>query len=595
MDSATDFYLDMLPAHPQPKPLESLHSYLKRLAQANGIHHIQTFSHFTRLREPKRLLALHVPPSFGQLGRVTGCTEGELLALTTHFLACKFGREQTPGRFLARSVVKCLRWCPDCLKQEGYYTLLWNFLHIPGCPKHGICFLEVCPHCQRIIALNAAALTLHTCPHCCGDLCHAAAKPLPDDEQWVSRQQWDELAYLLTPQDWQQEPSRRVAEAVRQRLGFLRRASGLQAQQVAKALGVRRNSVLAIENETRSGIGETLNDYLLYVDYLGLRLSDIFRESAETGYIHKDELFAEEMLHRTRNAIWQLKADDVPVTQKHVGEILGYEPSALRNYARVHDLLQTEAQIRNKRTPEHEDELCQHIQQVIRTLNAKRERVTKRKVGLLVGHDPKQIRKCYPRAYRILTDAVVVYRRKKPLREAALLQDVQTAIGWFRQRGEPISQKGIARYLGVSEARLNQQPTIRLLLIEQAQQGQQKWFDSLTMRMTEAMEQLLLDSVFVSRSQLVERLGITKHWFEYYPALTTLWQTFDETQRQRREADLVARTQRAILACKAEQIPLTFRNVSERVGLARASMKRYPQVLALLQTHHLVRTETSSD
>ncbi|MBZ0280946.1 MAG: TniQ family protein [Anaerolineae bacterium] len=137
----TDFYLDRLPAHPRPKPLESLNSYMKRLAQVNGIHHIQTFSHLTRLREPKRLLALHIPPSFGQLGKVTGCTEDDLLALTTHFLASKFGREQTPERFLARSVVKYLRWCPDCLAQDGYYSLIWNFLHIPGCPKHGISFL----------------------------------------------------------------------------------------------------------------------------------------------------------------------------------------------------------------------------------------------------------------------------------------------------------------------------------------------------------------------------------------------------------------------------------------------------------------------
>jgi DNA-binding XRE family transcriptional regulator len=595
MNTSPSFYLDVLPAHPRPKPLESLNSYMKRLAQANGIHHFKTFSHFTGIRDPKRALTHISRYVVGNLDTVTQCTEQDLLALTAYFLGCKFGREQSLGRFLSGSVADDLRWCPFCLAEQRYFQLTWSFLQITGCRQHGIHFLEVCPHCQQTISLKSSSLALDTCPHCEGNLCHARVRPLTDDEWLTSHRWWDELVYLLTPQDWQQAPSRRVAEAVRQRLGFLRRASGLEAQQVAKALGVRKNSVLAIENETCSGIGETLNDYLLYVDYLGLKLSDVFRESAEAGYIHKDDLYAEEMLRRTQVAIQQLKAADIPVTQKHVGAILGYEPSALRNYPQVHDLLQTEAQIRNKRTPEYEGDLCQQIQQVIRTLNAKRERVTKRKVGLLVGHDPKQIQKFYPRAYRLLTDAVVVYRRKKPLREAALLQDVQTTIGLFRQRGEPITQKGIARYLGVSEARLNQQPTIRLLIIEQAQQGQQKWFDSLTMRMTEAMEQLLLDSVFVSRSQLVERLGITKHWFEYYPALTTLWQTFDETQGQRREADLVARTQSAILACKAEPIPLTFRNVSERVGLARASMKRYPQVLALLQAHHLVRTETSLD
>lgn len=595
MDTPTRFYLDLLPAHPRPKPLESLHSYLKRLAQVNGIHHIQTFAHFTGLRQPKRLLALHVPPSFGQFGRVTGCTEGELLALTTHFLACKFGREQTPGRFLARSVVQYLRWCPDCLKQQGYYPLLWNFLHLPGCPTHGICFLDVCPHCQQSIALDAAALTWQSCPHCRGDLCHALAQPLTDDEQQVTRQHWDELMYLLTLQEWQQEPSRRVAEAARQRLGFLRRASGFQAQQVAKALGVRKNSVLAIENETRSGIGETLNDYLLYVDYLGLKLSDIFRESAETGYIHKDELFAEELLHRTRSAIWQLKVDAVPVTQKQVGERLGYEPSALRNYARIHDLLQTEAQIRDQRTPEYEEELCQRIQQVIQTLNTKRERVTKRKVGLLVGYDPKQIQNFYPRAYRILTDAVTAYQHQKPLRQARLLHQVEQALAVLREHGDAMTQKAVAQYLGISESQLASYPEACACIAEQQQQAHEMWFGALKRRMAGEMERLKAQNIFMSRGKLAQRLAIGDHWFEQYPELMTMWQTFDDEQRLRREAELVTRTQAAIFACQAEQIPLTFRKVSDRVGLARASLKRYPRVLAVLQAHHLVRTETSPD
>lgn len=595
MNTPTDFYLDRLAAHPRPKPLESLNSYMKRLAQVNGIHHIQTFSHLTRLREPKRLLALHVPPSFGLLGKVTGCTEDDLLALTTHFLASKFGREQTPGRFLARSVVKCLRWCPDCLEQEGYYVLLWSFLHIPGCPKHGICFLNVCPHCQRSIALNAVALSLHTCPHCRRDLCHTAAKPLTDDEQQVSGQQWDELVYLLTPQEWQREPSRHVAEAIRQRLGFLRRASGLQAQQVAKALRVRKNSVLAIENETCSGIGETLHDYLRFVDYLGLKLSDIFRESAEAGYIHKDDLYSTEMLHRTQIAISQLKTGDMSVTQKLVGEILGYEPSALRKYPLVHDLLRTEAQIRDKRTPEHEDELCQQIQEVIQALNARRERVTKRKVGLLVGYDPKQIQNFYPRAYRILTDAVTAYQHQKLLRETRLLHQVEQALLAFHRRGDATTQKAIAQQLGISESQLASYPEACARIAEQQMQIHEAWFGDLKRRIADEMKILAAQNIFVSRGKLAQRLAIADHWFEQYPELMVMWQAFDDEQRLRREADLVARTQVAIFACQAEQIPLTFRNVSARVGMERGSLKRYPQVLVLLQAHHLVRTQTVDD
>lgn len=399
----------------------------------------------------------------------------------------------------------------------------------------------------------------------------------------------------MTLQEWQQEPSRRVAEAVRQRLGFLRRASGLQAQQVAKALRVRKNSVLAIENETCSGIGKTLHDYLRFVGYLGLKLSDIFRESAEAGYIHKDDLYATEMLHRTQTAISQLKTGDVSVTQKHVGEILGYEPSALRKYPLVHDLLRTEAQIRDKRTPEHEDEMCQQIQEVIQALNAKRERVTKRKVGLLVGCDPKQIQNFYPHAYRILTDAVTAYQRQKPLRTARLLQQVEQALVVFRKRGDAITQKVIAQHLGISESQLASYPEACARIAEQQQEMHEAWLGALKRRLADEMKILTAQNIFVSRGKLAQRLAIADHWFEQYPELMVMWRAFDQAQHLRREADLVARTQAAIFACQAEQIPLTFRKVAEHVGMERGSMKRYPCVLAVLQAHHLVRTKPVAD
>lgn len=588
MDPA--FYLDVLPAHPRPRPLEALHSYVKRIARANGIHHVQTLSHFSQLSEPKRLLALHAPPSFGQLGKVTRCSEMELLALTTHFLACKFGREQTPGRFLARSVVKSLRWCPACLAQDGYYPLPWHFLRIPGCPEHGIRFLEVCPHCQQPIALRTSSLAFDTCPHCHGDLCCASAQPLTNDERQAARQQWAEQVYLLTPQDWEADSSRQVAAAARQRFGFLRRATGIEAHRLATILSVRKTVVLAIENETRSGLGETLQDYLDYADYLGLRLGDVFRASAEAGYIHKDTLFADEMLRRTQVAIQQLKADDVPVTQKSVGDLMDYEPSALRNYPRIHELLQTEALIRDKRTPLHEGRVCQHIRQVVDNLNENGERVTQRKVGLRVGYDPKQIQKFYPRAYRLLMDAVTTYQRGKPLREAALLRDVQSAVALFRQRGDLITQKAIAHHLGVTDTRLRNCSAVRLLIMEQTGQSRQQWLDDWIQRMSEFMEQRLREKTVISRSRLTEQLGMADHWFDRYPELMTLWRTFDEAQRQQRESDLVDRTRAAICACQTEGILLSFRNVSERVGLERATMKRYPRVLALLQAHNLVRT-----
>jgi len=588
MDPA--FYLDVLPAHPRPRPLEALYSYVKRIAHANGIHHVTTFSHFTRLHEPLRLLSPTFIPTIDDLGTVTQRTQTELRMLTPYFLGCKFGREQSLGRFLATSVVSHLRWCPDCLADVGYFQLPWFFVALPGCPRHSVRFLECCPHCERPILLKSRSLDFDVCPHCKGDLRCASSGVLNGDETRIAHVLWDELVYLLTPQAWEAEPSRQVAAAARQRLGFLRRATGIEAQYVASSLGMGRHTVGAIENETQSGMGETLQDYVDYADYLGLRLSDVFRASAEAGYIHKDTLFADEMLRRTRVAIQQLKADDVPVTQKSVGDLIDYEPSALRNYPRIHELLQTEALIRDKRTPLHEGRVCQHIQQVVDNLNENGERVTQRKVGLRVGYDPKQIQKFYPRAYRLLMDAVTTYQQEKPLREAALLRDVQAAVDLFRQRGDLITQKAIAHYLSVTDTRLRNCSAVRLLIMEQAEQSRQQWLDDWIQRMSEFMEQRLREKTVISRSRLTEQLGMADHWFDRYPELMTLWRTFDKVQRQQRESDLVDRTRSAICACQTEGILLSFRNVSERVGLERATMKRYPRVLAVLQAHNLVRT-----
>jgi hypothetical protein len=109
------------------------------------------------------------------------------------------------------------------------------------------------------------------------------------------------------------------------------------------------------------------------------------------------------------------------------------------------------------------------------------------------------------------------------------------------------------------------------------------------------MNRLTAQKLFVSRGKLAQRLAIADHWFERYPELMAMWRAFDEAQRLRRESELVDRTQAAICACQTRKIPLTFRNVSERVGMARGTLKRYPRVLAVLQANHLVCTETSPD
>jgi len=583
-------YLNVLPVHPRPQPLETLNSYLKRIAQANGIQHIRTFSHFIKTHHPMRLLALTPSPIFGDLQTVTQCTQEELLTLTGHFLGHKFGREQTVSKFLAHSVVQHLRWCPYCLTEQGYYQFPWHFLHIHGCPQHQCRLLDSCPHCQQQIVLKSTALALYTCPHCDGDLCQSMTKPLTDNELQACNVHWHDLVYLLTPQDWQRDPTTKVADAMRQRLGYIRRSHNLKAQQVAQILGLSKRVFGALENETQSGVGETLADYLRYADYFGLNLSDVFRESAEAGYIHKDDLYANHLLEQAYLAVARLKQESIPVTQQCVAQLLGHTPSMLRKYPEIHALLRTEALIRDKQTQAYRANLYEQTQQVIDDLNHRQQRLSKRKIALQLGYDPTKIRTHYPRVEQLVVFAVIQYQQQQAIRRAQLRQDVEQTLRGFQQHGMPITQKRVAQHLGVSEFQLANDSRIQTLIAEYKQAAHRIWFNTLKERIANEMDALLEQGVVISRTQFARRLQIPNPYFVRYSELNAMWQTFDVVQRQQREAAILEQVQEAIHTCLQQNISLTFRTVEKLVGHNRTSLKRYPSVYALLKTHNLVRT-----
>lgn len=590
-DVRSSDYLETLPAHPRPQSLESLNSYLKRVACANGIHHVNTFSHLTGVREPRHWLELRPAPDYGQLGTVTCCSDRELLALTVYFLGRKFGREQSLGRFLAHSTASYQRWCPACLAEQGYAKLPWSFLHLSGCPQHGIRFAEVCPHCQRSVRLTSTSLSLHHCPHCAGDLRQSDGVKLTEAEREQCQHDWDDLAYLLTPQTWDVDEQSPVRAAFRQRLGFLRRASGVDAKRFARLLGLRPRILVALENETASGCGETFDDYLRYVQRLGWDLSDVFRDSAAAGYLHKDDLYAAELLRRTQAAIHQLKAAQVPVTQRQVGALLAYEPSALRNYPTIAACLHTEALVRKRRTADYEDDLYRQTQHVLHAFTTQGRRVSRRAVCFHLEQTPARIHKFYPRVDRLLDEAVQAQQQRHTKQKAALLHDVQVALAWFREQGQLVTQSGVADYLGVSADRLRRHASVRQLIAEQSALSEQVWLQVTTARISAALVQVEQQNGFLSQSELADQLGLSRDVFQQHPELRAMWQAFARRQYQRHETALLARVEAAIATCEAQHLPLTFRRIEALIGFPRAALKRYPRVLSLLQTHHLVRTK----
>ena len=169
------YYFDTLPVHPRPEELESLTGYLIRVAEANEIHQpawlfdLAQSDVVSSKQIGTRRIIDNPPQSLCEIAVLTSRTEDELLSTTFYHLARKFNRPTLPisiSQFLAGSVAKHLRYCPSCLAESPYYSLLWRFSALSGCARHKNRLLDHCEHCGHTIPLFASLLKVGTCPTC---------------------------------------------------------------------------------------------------------------------------------------------------------------------------------------------------------------------------------------------------------------------------------------------------------------------------------------------------------------------------------------------------------------------------------------------
>jgi TniQ len=283
------YYFDVLPLHPRPENLESLTSYLMRLAEKNGISSIDGLSALCFPHQDRRItryMADYPPVSFGDLTRVGAWSE-EILRTTTFFhLAAKFGRSTLPqpvSRFLSGCVGQYLRYCPVCFaeQQVRHYLLPWRFLMITCCGKHKRRLLEACWHCGGLISLFTSPFTLGNCPRCRYDLkmCVAASE-LDETEIEAATHVHDDIVFLLTPQLWEAD-SASVIKRVGRRLSHLRQMQRLTAVEVASQIGATLTLVEGIERGDFQGRGATLLCYFKYSHFLCLDLKEVFGDAID--------------------------------------------------------------------------------------------------------------------------------------------------------------------------------------------------------------------------------------------------------------------------------------------------------------------------
>lgn len=487
MDSAPAFF-DVLPLRTSPKRLESLTSYLIRLAELNNIRSPQKFAPILGVNASDiQRIPDHLIRTLSEIAALASREPEQLLATTFTHLGWKFDGNMTQEArslkmLLRKSLSSCLRYCPACLADEAYYPLIWRFLALQGCAVHGCRLLDHCGHCGNAIPLFPFPLKIGVCPLCKGSLCSCSAALLSEVEMQAARLHAADLEYLVSPL-----PSNGDGEAVKRvgyRLAQLRREKCLSTQQVADLTGMPWYEVIRVE---QGGIHQcsSVQGYMSYVGYFGVSLRDIFEECAAREVV-VEETHAQRDSHQDAQSFWQLHES---LVLEHVGEVIHslhmrgerataytvardmrMPAKAFRQYATVDAFWQkVEADVREERDTERqlrERELLDQVESAACTLKNDGRELTQGAISQMVGITVGGL--CYYPQVRALLAAYCPVQ-KNQLGEDLVVEQTLAALAYLRSSGQHVSQTAISRLTGFSMTQLKACPKVSPVL-EQAKQ-----------------------------------------------------------------------------------------------------------------------------
>ena len=471
----------VLPLHPRPQPLESMTSYMTRLAEVNGL---QSINELGALAGGLRLSNLKRSPDYPAaayqgLAQITGHPQERWFDMTFFHLVQHFGCAINPNsvhRFLAGSLAASLRYCPICLAEHAptYYSLLWRFLVLPGCMEHGVHFLDQCGHCRSPLPLLKCLPQLSKCPLCQGDLRTCKSSRLDDGDVERTDRRTNDLKMLLTPRP--QPLEKEEAKLIGRRFQLLRQRRDLWIPEVASLMDRDISIVRDIDYVSRFRQAN-LADYIQYADVLGYSLCEIFDEQSLEDLVAPPS--EEQLLDQVETAIHQLKARGKPILPGSVGDLVGMTRSRLKQYPRVKKLL-TRCEMERRQEIfqvdlRREEELVKQIEQTLKQLEARGEPIVLQHVCDLVGLSYSFIVWKYPRVKALFHE----YRKNRPKRSLAprldeeeKVQQVQAAINVLVSDGEPVTLKRIRLIVRLTQKQLRSSPRIKALLAQYTEKWQ---------------------------------------------------------------------------------------------------------------------------
>ena len=607
-------YIDTLPLHSQPERLESLSSYIMRIAEDNGYDEIRTLDKLMSIDINKAEQFGDYPHQFfGEVSLRTACSEPHLLATTLYYAGKKFGRSAQANalsRFFHGSLGEHLRYCPSCLSRRAYYPLTWRFLALTGCDTHHCRFLDRCGYCGEHVPLFTIPAKLGLCPHCENALHYCRAEMLPQQEREVVHQRTIDLEYLLSPQGW--EEADEIARTIGWRLKKIREERHYTVEEIAEVLTESVRTVRELERGTKEKRAP-FQLYLRYTDCLGLTLQGLCTQGFNPPSKRRQKLRREQERFTSRNNVQtkrlQREHDLLDLVQKTVQDYrdrrvsftisslcrnLHMAPQNLRTYPSIKSLFEEvakELREEHARQRQHlEDELIEQVKQAALNLEGGGQAISEKALAEYLQRPISQLRHL-PRVNTLLKQLLGKAKSSsEQLDESLVVDRVINAIVDLRAFGQTVTLKGISESVGLSLHRLKQFPRIKDMLRQIAEDGHFHQGDQYQLRCEEIVarvqkikEELRASGQVVSLKEFAQLVGLSPAILSRFAPVRPLLSTVVEEYRrngpqraQQRGSELIERVRQAVAHLRENGQRVTQRAVGQLVGLSDAGLIYYP-------------------
>lgn len=171
---------EMLTIRPQPKWEESLTSYLCRIAVRNEISFLEIWklvntgpkSKVQNIFGYKLDIFPHEVINASTLAKLLCTSNSQIEDMTFYPLIKKFFNNhesvtQVYNYFMKNHIIKeKRRFCPKCLKEKGFFKLIWQVREIEICDIHHVSLKSLCNNCLREQPYISKSLAFCECYYC---------------------------------------------------------------------------------------------------------------------------------------------------------------------------------------------------------------------------------------------------------------------------------------------------------------------------------------------------------------------------------------------------------------------------------------------